>query len=495
MIRTRIAPSPTGYLHIGTARTALFNYLFARKMGGKFVVRIEDTDRERSRPEFEKDIQEGLAWLGIHWDEGPDVGGEYGPYRQSERTGIYREYLERLEADGKVYRCFCTVEELEKERELQLLAKQPPRYSGTCAHLSADDAARLEREGRSSVIRFRMPLAPIAVTDLIRGPLHFDPVTFDDFVIAKDFDSPLYNFAVVVDDHLMKISHVIRGEEHISNIPKQVALASALGCAIPEFAHAPLILNPDRSKLSKRQNKVSLLEYRDEGYLPQALINFIAFLGWNPGGENELFSLTELEDLFDLSRVHKAGAIFDLQKLDWFNGQYIRSSSLSDLVREATPFLERAGLISRGGEGEFVIPETGERVSVDWLERVVSLEQQRMKKLSDLPESTAYFFKKVLSYSYEILSWKGMSREDVSASLDFSYRVLDALKAEAFAPGELETALKEAISASGQQNGAILWPLRVALTGMKASPSPFEVASVLGKDKTLARITDAKQSL
>lgn len=494
MIRTRIAPSPTGYLHIGTARTALYNYLFAKHNKGQFIVRIEDTDIERSQPEFEVDILEGLRWLGLLWDEGPDIGGSFAPYRQRERLDLYEKYLHILDEKGLIYHCFCTIEELEQERQVQVLSKQPPRYSGKCRDLTVAQRTDLMARGLSSVFRFKVDMSKnITVTDLIRGTLTFDTRTLDDFIIAKNFQNPLYNFVVVVDDHHMNITHVLRGEEHISNTPRQILLAEALGFSTPAFAHLTLILNPDKTKLSKRQNKVSLLEYKKEGYLPEALINFMALLGWNPGGEREIYSLAELSEVFLLEDINKSGAVFDIQKLDWFNAHYIRAQETKDLVRLCTPYLIDSGLIQGGDTDDFTIVETGERISSDYLASIIDLEKDRLKKLSEITDHTSYFFKNELHYPCESLSWKGMTQDEVRENLSFVATLIEGLSD--FSKEAIEAQCKVAITHSGRKNGMVLWPFRVSLTGLTASPSPFEVAAILGKEKTRARIAHALAKL
>lgn len=493
MIRTRIAPSPTGYLHIGTARTALYNYLFARRHGGQFIMRTEDTDKERSRIEFEQDIIEGLHWLGIHWDEGPDISGPYGPYRQSERSDIYKKYLQELASNNLLYSCFCTQEELEQERELQTLAKQPPRYSGKCRALSDGERKALEGQGRASTLRFKIPQEVVTIQDLIRGDITFDTSTLDDIIIAKNIDTPLFNFAVIVDDYLMKITHVIRGEDHISNTPKQILIAKALGFEIPQFGHMPLILNADRTKLSKRQNKVSLLEYRKDGYLPEALINFMVLLGWSGETDRELFSLSELESIFSLDRVHKAGAIFNLAKLDWFNAHYIRNTPLDTLASQCLPFLIDAHHIIPNDDGSYTATATQQTMSKEDLMLIVSLEQQRMRKISECAPALGYLFVDQPIYEASLLSWKGMASVDVKANLLFLESQLSEIPEDQFTAATIEQRLKEAITQVDKKNGEVLWPFRVALTGQAASPSPFDIAPILGKTATLRRIAYARE--
>ncbi len=415
-IRVRIAPSPTGFLHIGTARTALFNYLFAKKYRGVFIVRIEDTDLERSNPEFEKNILDGLKWLGLQWNEGPtfsqkeNVGiknysGEYGPYRQSGRIENYAKYIQQLLDDGKAYHCFCTEEDLEAQRQEMMARGVAPKYSGKCASLSRKESKKLLDAGKPSVIRFRMPPKKSSFQDLINGQIEFDTDLIGDIVIArqnfvpqnlggqvKNFYTPLYNFAVVVDDFEMQISHVIRGGDHISNTPKQLMLQEALNFPKPEYAHLPLILGPDKTKLSKRHGSTAISDYCEQGYLPEALINFMVLMGWNPGNEREIFSLEELQREFSFEQINKSPAMFNVEKLDWFNGYYIKHKSLDELTLLCIPYLEKLGFIARETISEttkkFRILETNDMVSFKWLKRVVALEQERMKKGIDrLPRS------------------------------------------------------------------------------------------------------------
>ncbi len=527
-IRVRIAPSPTGFLHIGTARTALFNYLFARKFKGSFILRIEDTDLERSSPVYEKDILESLRWLGIEWDEGPVFSqddqkyiGNYGPYRQSERLEIYDKYLKKLLNENKAYFCFCSKEELETHRQYQLSIGEPPRYSGKCATLPKEKVEKYLQEGRPAAIRFRTPIKKISFEDLIRGKIEFDTALIGDFVIArpsllkKDLYIPLYNFACVVDDFEMKISHVIRGEDHISNTPKQILLQEALGFPTPKYAHLPLILGPDRSKLSKRHGAVSISEYRKQGYLPEALINFMAFLGWNPGTEREIYSLSSLIKEFSLERVQKSGAVFNIKRLDFLNGFYIRQKSIEKLTELCLPYLIEAGFIVPLFEKKepsllqgpkeifssvFQIKETGEKIGIELIQKIVQIYQQRLKKLSEISELTEFFFKKRLDFPKELLKWKDMTDKEIKLSLDTSENILSKIKTEDWTRENLEKILsKEGLSFAKKigkevgDRGYLLWPLRVALTGKEASASPFEIAEILGKEKTLKRIKEAKQ--
>lgn len=492
-VRVRIAPSPTGYAHIGLARTALFNYLFAKKNNGIFVLRIEDTDKERSKKEYEDDIISDFKWLGIQWNEGPDIGGSCGPYRQSERVHIYREYLEKLAAQNRIYKCYCTKEELEQERQEQELAKLPPHYSGKCRLLSVQQQNTLESKGREHTLRFRLEPGKVTINDMIRGPVTFDTSLMDDFIIAKDFDTPLYNFAVIIDDFLMAISHVIRGEEHISNTPKQIQLSEALHLPIPVFGHLPLILDTDRKKMSKRENKTILHDYRNEGYLPEALLNFIVLLGWNPGGDQELFTLHELEEEFDIGHVNKSGSIFDVQKLNWFNGYYIRHSDVAHITNLAIPYFIDAGYIKSGNE-DFRASD-GRILAHTDIERIVSIERTRMRKLSEITINTSFYFHDPLNYSPELLQWKQASPGQIVGNLTFSLNCFQDISNASWNPTSIESCFKKVITDAGMSNGEILWPLRIALSGLKASPSPFEIAWVLGREITMRRINYARSLL
>lgn len=479
-VRTRFAPSPTGVLHVGGARTALFNYLFAKKNQGSFVLRIEDTDAERSEPEYEKDIIESLKWLGIESDENPEIGGRYGPYRQSEKLEDYTAYLEKLLKDDNAYYCFCSEDELEAQRQEQQSRGETPKYSGKCRSTSREEAEKKIKSGQSSVIRFKVPEKKVKFHDLIRGEVEFDNSLSGDIVIAKSLTLPLYNFAVVVDDFEMKISHVIRGEEHISNTPKQIAIQEALEIPSPQYAHIPLILAPDRSKLSKRHGAVSVLEYRRAGYLPETLINFLAFLGWNPGGEREIYSLNSLVKEFSLERIQKGGAIFNIQRLDYLNGFYIRQRSPEKLAELCLPRLAEAGLVSP------------DRIDHNFLQKVISLHQERLKKLSEITELTDFFFKEELEYDREMLKWKDMTDQEVINSLENLLNILTAVNDGEWTKENLGNILMPEAEKMGDR-GKLLWPLRVALSGKKASAGPLEIAEALGKEKTLKRIEKARQ--
>lgn len=480
-IRTRIAPSPTGFLHIGTARTALFNYLFSLKHKGTFVMRIEDTDLERSEKHFEKDIFKGFEWLGIEAHESPIRGGPYAPYRQSERTASYISYAEKLLREGKAFYCFHSEAELEEEKQQLIEAKKPYLHLCEFRNLDPKEADMLKDAKPSHVIRFKTPAGrTISFTDLIRGEVIFESDLLGDFSIAKRIDAPLYHFAVVIDDFEMRISHVIRGEDHIANTPKHMLLIEALGFPQPQYAHLPLILGTDRSKLSKRHGATSIVEYQEMGYLPDALFNFIALLGWNPGTDQELFSREELINAFSLEHVQKSGAIFDLTKLEWMNGEYIRRKSVSELSNLCIPFLIKAGLLS----DEHIKKE--KRVFV---EAVVALEQPRLKKLSEIAEKTDFFFNDPLP-DRELLRWKSMTDEELRSALARSHDILSRFSAPLL-KDEIEKFFFAEIG--GGDKGSVLWPLRVALTGKKASPGPFEIIAILGVREAIKRVEAAQQ--
>jgi len=492
-VRVRMAPSPTGHLHIGTARTALFNYLFAKKYNGSFILRIEDTDKERSEKEFEKEIIDGFKWLGINWSEGPDEGGEYGPYYQSERKKIYSKYIQKLLEEEKAYYCFCSKEELQARKEYQMSIGESTIYSGKCRELSEKDIKKNLAEKKPFIIRLKNPCKKIAFDDLIRGKIEFDSSLLGDFSIAKGIDDPLYNLACVIDDFEMKITHIIRGEDHISNTPKQILIEEALEFPQPQFAHIPLILGPDKSKLSKRHGATSITEYRENGYLPEALVNFISLLSWNPGTEREIFSMPSLIKEFSLEKIQKSGAIFNVDKLDWMNGFYIREKSLKKLTEGCIPYLTKSNLIKSeiefdGLPGEFYeIVETKEKISLKKIEKIIGLYQERLKKLSDITELVSYFFKKDLEYDKELLRWKEMEDKEIKNIFKKLKKILSKIKLENWTEQNLtDTLMTEADKM--ENRGKMLWPLRVALTGEKASAGPFEVAAVLDKEKTLERI-------
>lgn len=436
---------------------------------------------ERSDKKYEKDIFESLDWLGIEADESPGKGGPYGPYRQSERVPTYQKYIEKLLLDGLAFCCFHSEVELENEKKELMSAKKPVLH--LCEYRSIDlkEAEMLKDAKREYIIRFKTPLGrKIVFQDLVRGEVSFDSDLVGDFSIAKRSDVPLYNFAVVVDDEVMDISHVIRGEDHISNTPKQILLIEALGFRMPHHAHLPLILGTDRSKLSKRHGATGVAEYRTQGYLPEALFNFMALLGWNPGDHREIFSRDELVKEFSFERVQKSGAVFDTPKLDWMNGEYIRKKSVPELTALAKPYLTDFLRISKS---KF-------QMSNEYMEKVIALEQPRLKKLSELPERVDYFFREP-EYEKDLLRWKDMSDEELCTALEEILAVLkDHPKADA---PELEKIFFSKIG-SGDK-GRLLWPLRVTLSGKKASPGPFEIISVLGLKEAQKRVEVARALL
>jgi glutamyl-tRNA synthetase len=483
--RVRMAPSPTGPLHIGTARTSLYNFLTARHAGGTYVLRIEDTDVARSTAEFERDIIDNLHWLGISWDEGPQVaGGEdvgpHGPYRQSRRMDLYAREAQRLLEGGAAYRCWCTPEELDAVRRQQEAAKEPPRYNRRCLSLTDAERAAFVAEGRPSVIRFKVEPEVIRFDDLIRGEVEFDNGLLGDFVIVRADGVPLYHFVVVVDDQAMEITDVIRGEDHLSNTPKHIALIRALGYREPRFGHIPLILNPDRTKISKRKSQTAMTAYREEGYLPEAMVNFLAFLGWSPGTEEEIFTLDELVERFDITKVHKGGAIFDEDRLDHLNGVYIRALSDEQLALRLRPW----------------IPEA---IADADLVRMVPLVRERLVKLADAPELLGFVWEpdEVVASWYvpELLHPKKGGPEEARAALGRAVELLAELDEADFSAEVLEQRCRAAAESLGMKAGDFFTPIRVAVTGRTVSPPLFDSLELLGRDRALARIRAALDKL
>ncbi len=473
MVRTRIAPAPTGRCHVGMARTALFNFLFARKQGGTFLMRVEDTDAARSRKEFEQDICDGLRWLGMNWDEGPDIGGGYGPYRQSERKEIYRTYLRKLVEADHVYPCFCTPAELAAERDRQLKLRLPPRYTGKCAQLSKQEQEAAKAQGKTFSMRFRMPEKKIAFDDMIRGRVEFDGADIGDFVVVRPNGDFIFHLSNVVDDIEMKITHVIRGEDHISNTPKHIALAEAMGATPPRYGHIPLILNPDRSKMSKRKDPTSVSMYRQRGYLPEAMVNFLALIGWSPGTEREVFSLDELIEAFSIESVNLAGAIFDIEKLNWLNGCYIRNLPPEKLQERLSPYLPGA--------------------DPNYLRQIIPLIQERLKRLDEASALTDFFFRDELEYDSALLVGKKHSPDESKGALQEVLARLSDMPE--FSVEALETALRRLVEELGWSTGPLFMMIRVAVTGSTATPPLFQTMSVLGKERCLARIRRAIEKL
>ena len=493
--RCRIAPSPTGPLHIGTARTALFNYLFARQTGGKFVLRLEDTDAARSTVEYETDILKGLHWLGLEWDEGPEVAGSaavgaYGPYRQSERTAIYMAAIDRLLAEDKAYPCFCTPDELAKDRKARQEAKLDPAYVGRCATLTPAERQARRDEGRVSVVRFRIGEGTVEFDDLVRGHISIDTgVLGGDLVIARSDGSPLYHFTVVVDDIAMEISHVIRGEDHLSNTPKHVLLFRALGVEPPAFAHLPLILNPDRSKMSKRKSQTAMADYREQGYIPEAIVNHLALLGWSSGSDDELFSLADLVARFDLARVQPGGAIFDTERLDWLDGQWIRRLPDEDLVERALPFLS-ASVAAAAATGKAT-----RRPSADDLAPLLPMVVERLPRLDAIGPMLDFVFIEDISVDLEVLVPKRWDVATTVAGLREASRVVEAIGSVSFEADELEPALRALAEERGWKVGDLFMPIRVAITGRTATPPLFDTMVAVGYETTVRRLRAAAESL
>ena len=477
-VRVRIAPSPSGNLHIGTARTALFNYLFAKKNHGKYVLRIEDTDLERSSQAYIDNIYDSLKALGLNWDEGPDVGGPYGPYQQSERFDIYPKYAQKLIDMGYAYECFCTQEELDAEKEESIKNKKPHKYSGKCRNLSEAEKEKLRAEGRKPSIRFHVPEGETSYDDMVKGHLHFDNSLIGDFVIMKSNGTPTYNFAVVIDDMEMKISHIIRGEDHISNTAKQIMIYNALGAEVPKLGHLGMILAPDRSKLSKRHGATAVSEFVEKGYLTEALVNFVALLGWSPSDGHEIKTLDEIAADFRINEVSSSNSIFEYDKLNWMNGQYIKKMDLAKLTQLVKPYLSCYDL---------------SEYSEKQLERIVEVTREPITILSELTNDTKYFFGK-----------------DVEIEPDVQEKILDGEVAKKVIPyvieneldkwdfedeeklheqlADLRTYFKEQ---HGIKPKETMWAIRAAVTGRTHGADMVATLVLLGKDRVVHRIKAA----
>ncbi|HSX42267.1 MAG TPA: glutamate--tRNA ligase [Candidatus Saccharimonadales bacterium] len=480
-IRVRFAPSPTGQFHIGSARAALFNFLYAKKFAGTFILRIEDTDRQRSEDQFVKDILDCLLWLGIGWDEGPQVGGPAAPYFQSERLAMYQKCVDQLLAEKKAYKCFCSPEELTKEKEAQQKKGAAPKYTGTCRDLKPEAIAKLEAAKKPFSIRFKVDGRKVKFDDMIHGPMEFDANLFGDFVITRTDGSPLFLLTNTVDDNAMQVTHVLRGDDHLSNTAKQILLAEGLNFLSPQFGHLPLIMNPDRSKLSKRKNPVSVsADYRQSGYLPEAIVNYLALLGWNPGTDREIFTLHELIEEFSIERVNNSNAIFDHDKLLWMNGHYIRHMAVGDLAARASEFLTQAAI------------KKASRERPEFFLQAVSLVQDRIKLLSEVEEHIAFCFV-TPEYDAKLLIAKKSDEARTKTALTAATEALT--KISAYTLDELEVALRATARHHGLTDGEMLWTVRAALTGLPASPGVFEVLEVLGRDESLKRIASASKKL
>jgi len=520
-IRVRFAPSPTGFMHIGNFRSALYDYFFAKKNGGDFILRIEDTDRKRFVPGALESLLKVLDWANLKYDEGvfqqaeikddkipvvesnsyPGVleVGEFGPYIQSEKLEVYKKYAEQLVADGHAYYCFCEPERLEEMRNEQTALKRPPIYDRYClSNVTLEEINAKLKENCKYTIRLKIPRdETIEFEDAVRGRVKFETNLVDDQVLLKSDGFPTYHLANVIDDHDMQITHVIRGEEWLSSVPKHLLLYRFFGWTPPIFAHLPLLLNADKSKLSKRQGDVAVEDYIKKGYLKEAIINFVAFLGWNPGnGETqEIFTLPELVERFDFAHVHKGGAVFDIKKLDWINAQWIKKISLEDLYRCSLEFLQTK---------DFYVDAPEEKKSEQYVKKVLSVERARLLRLSEVGEDAKFFFKNGLHYDTELLRWQECEDAETKKSLQLAKETLERISENDFEfDPESETnealqritqifmqvAEKNFMDESGKINrGKLLWPLRVALTGEQRSPSPFEIMQILGKDVSLERI-------
>ena len=480
-IRVRFAPSPTGELHIGGARTALFNWLFARRYGGKMILRIDDTDRQRSSPEFLKTILTSLKWLGLDWDEGPEIGGNHGPYTQSEHLEVYSEIAHQLVQEGKAYLCFCSAEALTLEKEKQREKGLPPRYNGCCRNLSSEEREKRNAAGNSYVIRYLSPeKGETIVDDIIRGKVTFENKIFDDFIIVKSDGLPTYNFASVIDDQNMDITHVIRAEEHLSNTPRQVMIAQILGYEVPLYAHVPMILAPDHSKLSKRHGATSVQEYRELGILPEALLNYLSLLGWSPGEDKEIMDIKEIISLFTLERVSKNPAIYDIKKLVWLNGHYLRTMDLDEVVEKALPFLKEENLIS-----EEISSEEYEKIK-----NIVDLVRERVKTLREVADASLYFFRDEFEYDQKGVE-KHFRKEGVAEMLNQISRALE--NAEPFQPEKIKEELEELSKKLEIPLSKINLPIRLALTGRTMGPDLMGLISLLGKRKAIERLKNVNE--
>ncbi|MDR7420500.1 MAG: glutamate--tRNA ligase [Armatimonadota bacterium] len=480
-VRTRFAPSPTGYLHIGGAWTAFFNWLHSRNQGGTFILRIEDTDRSRSTEEYEAAILEDFRWLGITWDEGPDIGGPVGPYRQTERGHLYARYAQELVKRGAAYPCYCTPEELDAERRRAEAERRPYRYSGRCRTLDADQRAAFDAEGRKPSLRLRVRnlTEPIVVDDAVRGRVVFEPEHLDDYIIVRSDGTPLYNFANVVDDHLMRVTLIIRASEHLSNTPKQFVMYQALGWTPPAVAHLPVILGADRKKLSKRHGDTAVREYRAQGYLPEAILNFFALMAWHPEAEREVYELDELIREFRLDAIGRASPIFDLDKLTWLNAVHMRRAIERDLDRVVTLC---AGILHRAG----LLPETLSDNQRRYLGDVIKVVGDRLRIGRDILDYADFFFRDV---AFEP---EAAAKHLTAASAPLLAAYADALAGvEPFERSAIEAALRRVCAEAGVDARALVHPARVALTGKTAGPGLFELTELLGRERAVARLHNA----
>ncbi|MFM8523392.1 MAG: glutamate--tRNA ligase [Actinomycetota bacterium] len=478
-VRTRFAPSPTGDLHVGNIRTALFGWAYARHTGGKLIFRIEDTDRERVTDEYIGRAIDTLKWLGLNWDEGPEVGGPFGPYLQSQRLDIYKHWAETFLKNGDAYNCYCTTEELESRREAQREKNQAPGYDGKCREISSQDLDRYKGEGRKPVIRMRMPEGETRFVDLIRGEVVFEHKYVPDFVLMRADGSPLYTLAVAVDDVLMKITHVLRGEDLLSSTPRQIRVYQAMGLTeaeFPEFAHLPFVMGTDNTKLSKRNGEVSIAWYREEGFLPEAICNYLALLGWSPGDDRENISMRELVELFTVERVNSSPARFDMKKLEAINGDKIRALSPESFLERALPFLLRENVI------------TGSQQEVEQVAKALPIIQERIVKLREVIPMLGFLFKDSIEFDLE--NKEKISEPDSQKVLQSALKSLAAINT--WNRDEIETALRHSLlDELGLKPRLAFGPVRIAVTGSHISPPLFESMELLGRDRSLQRLREA----
>ncbi|MFC4601555.1 glutamate--tRNA ligase [Cohnella hongkongensis] len=480
-VRVRYAPSPTGHLHIGNARTAIFNYLFARHHGGEFIIRIEDTDVKRNVAGGEESQLKYLKWLGVDWDESIDRPGEYGPYRQTERLDIYRVHTQQLLERGLAYPCYCTEEELEREREEQSARGETPRYSGKCRGLSAEDRERLAAEGRAASIRFTVPAdRTYTFQDLVKGEISFQSEDFGDFVIVKKDGIPTYNYAVAVDDHLMAISHVLRGEDHITNTPRQLMVYEAFGWTPPEFGHMTLIVNDQRKKLSKRDESIVqfIQQYEELGYLPEALFNFITLLGWSPEGEEEIFGREQLIEIFSANRLSKSPAVFDTAKLSWLNQHYLKQAEPERVLELCLPHLKAAGRL----------PEAPNERELEWASALVALFRDHLRFGAEIVPLSDLFFQEKLSFDDEASAV--LAEETVPAVLQAFRRQIEDAGEAGFTIDNMKALIKAVQTATGVKGKGLFMPIRVALTGQTHGPDLNGTIWLLGRDTVLKRLAE-----
>ncbi|HLB25721.1 MAG TPA: glutamate--tRNA ligase [Nitrospirota bacterium] len=477
-VRVRFAPSPTGYLHIGGVRTALFNWLFARRSGGTFILRIEDTDQTRSTDESIKAILEGMEWCGMDYDEGPGIGGPHGPYRQTERLPIYREHVERLLENGRAYRCYCAPGELEERRQAALAAGRPPKYDGRCRDLKAAP------EGREAVIRFRAnEEGKTVVKDLIKGEVTFDNSVLDDLIIMRTDGWPTYNFAVVVDDATMGITHVLRGDDHLNNTPRQMQMYEALGYGLPQFGHLSMILGPDKARLSKRHGATSIMQYKEMGYLPEAMVNYLVRLGWS-SGDQEIFSVAEMVEKFSLDNISTSAAVFNPDKLKWLNHHYINAKPASEIAAELPYYLELAG-VAPPGDARLGFYDPAR------LEKIVLAQREKSYTLADMAESSGYFF--VEDVELDPKSAEKFLTPEIKPVLTRLYALLETL--DDFSHGPLEAVFHTVMEETGLKMGKVAQPVRVALTGGTVSPGIYDTLEIIGRELSLKRLRKAIEGI